>query len=142
MLVAKSGDKVRVHFVGRLEDGTVFDSSRDREPREYIIGEGFYFSGFEHGVEGLKIGESTTVTIPPEKAYGPWIEELTVRVRKNDLPEDVKPVVGEKIRVWRPDGSLMPMVMTEVTDHTVTLDANHPMAGQTLIYEIELVDIL
>jgi len=142
MSKAKKGDKVKTHYTGKLEDGTEFETSKGTEPREFVIGSGFYFAGFEESVIGLEIGETKTVILSPEKAYGPWFEELTVRVRKSDIPDDIKPVIGEKFKVWRPDGNLMPLTITEVTDHTVTLDANHPLAGKTLIYDIELIDII
>ena len=142
MSKAKKGDKVKAHYTGRLEDGTEFETSKDTEPREFAIGSGFYFSGFEESIIGLEIGDTKKVTLPPEKAYGPWHEELTVRVKKSDIPEEITPVVGEKFKVWRPDGNLMPLTITEVTDHTVTLDANHPLSGKTLIYDIELIDII
>ncbi|MCD6353297.1 MAG: peptidylprolyl isomerase [Proteobacteria bacterium] len=142
MSKAKTGDRVKVHYTGRMENGTEFETSKETAPREFAIGSGFYFAGFEEAIIGLRIGDTKKVTLPPEKAYGPWFEELTVRVKKSDIPEDINPVVGEKFKVWRPDGNLMPLTITEITENIVTLDANHPLAGKTLIYDIELIDII
>ena len=138
---AKSGDKVKVHYVGKLEDGTVFDSSENRPPLEFEIGKGNVIPGFESGVIGMELNGKKTVTIPPDDAYGHRRQELTVEVSKGDFPPDITPSVGQQLQIKRPDGHVIDVTITAVEGDKVTLDANHPLAGKTLIFEIELVEI-
>lgn len=138
---AKTGDSVTVHYTGRLEDGTVFDSSRDRDPLAFTLGEGSVIPGFESAVIGLEPGQSTTTKIPPDEAYGPHNEEMVFDVPNDRLAGGVVPEVGQQLSLQLQNGQQVPVVVTDVTDDTITIDANHPLAGQTLIFDIELVDI-
>lgn len=138
---AKQGDNVKVHYTGKLEDGTVFDSSVEREPLAFKIGAGQIIPGFEKAVEGMEPGEKTTTTIPAEEAYGPHKEEALVTVERSQLPPDLEPEVGQQLQVQKPDGQSVPVRVTEVGEAQVTLDANHPLAGRDLSFEIELVTV-
>lgn len=142
MSKAKSGDTVRVHYTGMLDDGTVFDSSTGREPLEFQIGSHQVIGGFEEAVEGLEEGESVVAKLAPEEAYGPRRDELTMTVPKGQLPEGIEPEVGQRLALRRPDGGTMPVVVSEVTDEAITLDANHPLAGHELTFSIQLVQVV
>ncbi len=142
MAQAKTGDKVRVHYSGFLEDGTVFDSSLDRDPLEFTLGEGMVIKGFEDAVLGMSVGETKTISIPSDEAYGPYREDLVAVVERSMVPPDIDPKVGLVLQLRTPDGSITDVVVTEVNDDTITLDANHPLAGKDLIFEIKLVEIL
>ena len=141
MTQAKSGDTVRIHYTGTLDDGTQFDSSAGRDPLEFALGGGQVIPGFDRAVEGMTVGESKSVTIPPEQAYGERHEQLVQQVPKSALPEDMKPEVGMQLQSQSPDGQVMNLVVTEVEEATITVDANHPLAGQALTFAIELVEI-
>ncbi|MDJ0618343.1 MAG: peptidylprolyl isomerase [Calothrix sp. MO_192.B10] len=141
MVQAKAGDSVKVHYTGKLNDGTVFDSSVDREPLEFAIGEGQVIAGFEAAMVGMGIGESKTVTIPSDKAYGPHRQELVMVVEKEQIPTDVSLDVGQLLQVSQSNGEVIPVVVTDVSESQVTLDANHPLAGQELTFDIQLVEI-
>ena len=141
MAGAKQGDVVKVHYTGKLEDGMVFDSSAEREPMEFIIGEGQIIPGFEEAVIGLEPGNSTTTTVPPEKGYGPRRDELVVSVERAQLPEDMDPQVGQRLQSEQEDGQTIAFTVTETAEESITLDANHPLAGKDLTFEIELVEI-
>lgn len=138
---AKTGDTVSVHYTGKLTDGTVFDSSAQREPLEFTIGERQVIAGFEQAVEGMAAGESKTVQIPPEEAYGPHQAELVFQVDRENLPTELDPEVGQRLAFQRPDGQTVPLTVTEVSESGVTLDANHPLAGEELTFDLELVGI-
>jgi FKBP-type peptidyl-prolyl cis-trans isomerase 2 len=137
----KEGDAVSVHYTGKLPDGTVFDSSRDREPLQVKVGAGEVIPGFEQGLVGMEVGDNKTVTLTPDEAYGYRREDLIVDVDANQFPENIKPRIGQRLQVRQPDGSLVNVQITGIEDGTVTLDANHPLAGETLIFDIELVAI-
>jgi len=139
---AKNGDLVSVHYTGTLDDGAVFDSSIGGEPLQFTIGEGQYIPAFEQAVIGMKPGESKTVTIPAAEAYGSYDEELVVEVELSDLPANLDPQVGQQLQGTLSDGSQLLALVIEVTESTVTLDANHPLVGQDLTFSIHLVDIL
>lgn len=142
MSKVKEGDKVKVHYTGTLEDGSVFDSSRDREPLEFTLGEGQLIPGFEKAVVGMEEGDSTSVDIPSDEAYGERREDLEIEVNKEELPEEVDPQLGVQLQVKQNDsGRAIPVQITKVTDDTVTLDANHPLAGKDLKFDIELIEI-
>lgn len=141
MTQAKSGDTVRIHYSGTLNDGTQFDSSRGREPLEFGIGQGQVIPGFEKAVEGMAVGDSKSFTIPPEEAYGQHREELVQDVPKTALPPDLTPTVGMQLQGRSGDGQSMNLVVTKVMDETITVDGNHPLAGQDLNFDIELVEI-
>ncbi|MEX0646408.1 MAG: peptidylprolyl isomerase [Balneolaceae bacterium] len=137
----KDGDTVKVHYTGTLEDGAVFDTSEEREPLEFTLGQGQLIPGFEKAVIGMDEGESTTVEIPSEEAYGETREDLVITVPKDQLPEDVEPQIGMQLQVNQPDGQPIPVRITEVGDAELTLDANHPLAGKDLKFKIELVEV-
>jgi peptidylprolyl isomerase len=141
MTKASSGDTVKVHYTGKLDDGTVFDSSRDREPLEFTLGGGQVIPGFEEAVRDMEEGEETTVTIPPEEAYGQRQDQAVIEVAREQLPDEIKPEVGMQLEVLSAGGGSFPARITEVNDRTITLDANHPLAGEQLTFEIELVAV-
>jgi peptidylprolyl isomerase len=141
MAQAKNGDQVKVHYTGKLNDGAVFDSSDGRDPLEFKIGEGRIIAGFEKAVIGMEEGDSTTANIPAEEAYGEYNEKLVQVIERKDLPEDLEPEVGQSLEAVRGDGSRIAVQVVEVNDKTVTLDANHPLAGKELIFDIKLVEI-
>ena len=138
---AKNGDTVQVKYTGKLADGTVFDSSVGREPLEFTLGEGQVIPGFEKAVFGMKVGEKKTVTIPADEAYGPHFDDMVVEVPREKLPEDITPEVGQQLGVKRTDGGTSIVTIISVSDNAVTIDANHPLAGKDLTFEIELVKI-
>jgi len=139
---AESGDTVRVHYNGRLEDGTEFDSSVGREPLQFTLGEGSMIPGFEKAVIGMSLGQSKTVEIPADEAYGPYREELVLVVDRGELPPDLEPEVGQQLQMQQADGRVISVTVIEVSESSVTLDANHHLAGKDLIFEIQLVEIL
>ena len=139
---AKSGDAVRIHYTGKLDDGTEFDSSLNREPLEFTLDRGQVVPGFENAVMGMNTGESKTTVIPPEEAYGPHRSELVQEVDLSELPEGLIPQKGQKLRMRQPDNQPMIVEITEVSESSITLDANHELAGKALTFEIKLVEIL
>ena len=142
MVLAKVGDTVRVHYSGSLEDGEVFDSSQEREPLEFSLGHGMVVPGFENAIIGMDIGETKTVSIPPEGAYGPHFQERTLVVERSQVPPNIDAQIGMKLQLQSPEGGMTAAVITNVTEDTVTLDMNHPLAGKTLTFEIKLVEIV
>jgi FKBP-type peptidyl-prolyl cis-trans isomerase 2 len=141
MAQAKNGDTVKVHYTGKLDDGTIFDSSVGRDPLEFTLGEGQVIPGFEEAVRGMDVGETRTTKIAPENAYGPRHDGATFDVPRDRLPEGIEPEVGQQIGLTDPNGQTMPAVISAVSDETITIDANHPLAGEALNFEIELVGI-
>src|SRR5919197_1852519 len=139
---AQHGDLVKVHYTGRLADGTTFDTSLQREPLEFTVGEGQLIPGFEQAIMGMAPGESRTATIPSDQAYGPHHPERVMDVERHHLPADLQPEIGQRLHMTRQDGSTLTVVVTGVTEEQVTLDANHPLAGQDLIFDIMLVEIM
>ena len=142
MAAAKSGDKVKVHYTGKLADGSVFDSSDGREPLEFTIGDGSVIPDFDAAVEGLSAGESVTREIEAESAYGKYIDELVMEIDRGQLPQEIPYEVGRQLQVPQEDGRAAVVTITNVTDSSVTLDANHPLAGKDLTFQIELVEIV
>jgi peptidylprolyl isomerase len=143
MRPAKQGDTVRVHYRGRLQDGSVFDETFDHEPLRFTIGGGQLIPGFEEAVVGMKPGDSKTTELPVEKAFGPYIEERVIEVPKNKFARwDEQPTVGERVPILQPDGSAIDVIVTEVTESKVTVDFNHPFAGQDLTIDIKLLEIV
>jgi peptidylprolyl isomerase len=137
-----SGDTVRVHYKGTLADGTEFDSSEGREPLEFVVGEGQVIPGFDAAVTSLAIGESTTVTIPAAEAYGEHSDEGMQTFPRDAFPPDADPEVGWAVELGGPNGERVPATITEVTDESITLDFNHPLAGEDLTFVIELVEVV
>ena len=136
----KQGNTVKVHYTGRLEDNSVFDSSNGKEPIEFQVGSQQVIEGFESAVMGLTKGEKTTVTIPSDKAYGELRNELIQQVPRNQVPQDVQ--VGVQLQGVNPQGQPFVVTVTEVNESSVTIDANHPLAGKNLIFDIEVVDFV
>lgn len=141
MSQAKANDKVSVHYTGKLDDGTVFDSSHDRGPLHFTIGAGQVISGFENGVIGMAEGDTRTVSIKPDDAYGEIREDLIIEINKTDIPQNINIKVGQQLQINRPEGRAIPVLVSDVSDDTITLDANHPLAGKTLTFDIEMVKI-
>lgn len=141
MSQAKAGDTVRIHYTGTLDDGTQFDSSADRDPLEFQLGSGHVIPGVEKAVEGMSIGDSKTVRLEPDDAYGQRHDELVQVVARRDFPDDLSLHEGAALKAERPDGKITQFIVTAVTDKTVTVDANHPLAGRALNFAIELVKI-
>ncbi|MBF2014665.1 MAG: peptidylprolyl isomerase [Rivularia sp. T60_A2020_040] len=141
MTQAKAGNNVKVHYTGKLDDGTVFDSSVEREPLQFSLGSGNVIPGFEEAIIGMTPGESKTATIPPDQAYGPQREELVITVEKEQIPTDLSVEIGQQLQISQNDGQVIPVIVTDVSDSKVTLDANHPLAGQQLTFDIELVEV-
>ena len=133
---------VRVHYKGRLESGDVFDSSEGGGPLEFRVGGGQVIAGFEEGVRGMKVGESRTVEIEPEDAYGPRVEQLINQIGREGMNLESEPEVGMSLIMQLPDGNQIPLTITEVSETHITVDANHPLAGEKLIFDIELVEII
>lgn len=141
MAQAKSGDTVRVHYTGRLDDGSVFDSSEGREPLEFVLGAQQVIPGFEEAVDGLSPGEGRTVDIPADRAYGPRREEMVLTVGLDQFPDEIRPEVGQQLQMSQ-DGQVAIVTVTGVSDREVTLDANHPLAGKDLTFDVKLVEIV
>jgi FKBP-type peptidyl-prolyl cis-trans isomerase 2 len=139
---AEQGDTVRVHYTGRLEDGTVFDTSRDRNPIQFTIGEGRVMPpGFEQAVVGMRPGESNTVRVPMEDAFGPYREDMVVTLDRDRFPGDLKLEVGQTLEIISSGGQRTVVTVTEVSDSEATLNANHPLAGKDLILDVQLIEI-
>jgi FKBP-type peptidyl-prolyl cis-trans isomerase 2 len=142
MQQAKSGDKVKVHYYGRLTNGETFDSSEGKAPLEFEIGGGMVIKGFDEGVTGMAVGEKKTVNIPSEEAYGPRNPEMLVEFPKEKFPQDMEVEIGMQLMMNNGAGQQFPVVITEIKEEVVLLDANHPLAGQDLVFDIELVEII
>ena len=141
MSQAKDGDTVKVHYTGTLDDGTVFDSSVGSEPLEFVLGEGSVIPGFEEAVRGMSPGETKTTTIEASNAYGQHETAAVFDVPRSQLPPGVEPEVGQQLGLQHPSGQMIPAVIAEVSDTSVTIDANHPLAGENLTFEIQLVGV-
>jgi len=141
MAQAKSGDTVKVHYTGKLADGTVFDSSLNEEPLEFTIGEGQVIPGFEEAVIGMNTGQTKITKIKSDKAYGSYREDMVLVVERDRLPEEIHPEVGQQLEMRNPDGTGLVLTVKEVGESNVTLDANHPLAGQDLRFDIQLLEI-
>jgi peptidylprolyl isomerase len=137
---AKNGDHVRVHYTGRLEDGRVFDTSKEGDPLEFTVGAGEVIPGFDEAVRGMQAGETKTVEIEPEDAYGERRDGLVTTVSREAAQFPVEPQVGMHFGLPLQDGSQIEVVVTEVTDTHITIDGNHPLAGEKLIFDVELVE--
>lgn len=142
MRQARKGDKVKVHYTGTLEDGTVFDTSRNREALEVTIGSGTVLRGLEDALEGMSVGETKELEVASSDAFGPRREELVIQVGKDGFPTNIDPHEGMTLKLSGPEEVEVPAVITEVSEDTVTLDANHPLAGKDLTFFIELTDFV
>ncbi|MEL7144130.1 MAG: peptidylprolyl isomerase [Cyanobacteria bacterium J06643_4] len=142
MAQAKSGDTVRVHYTGTLNNGQIFDSSKERDPLEFVLGTGMVIAGFDAAVTGLEPGDSITKTIPVDEAYGPYQKEMVADIEKANIPADFELEVGQRLQMQAPGGEVMAVTITEMKGDMVTLDGNHPLAGQDLTFELELVEIV
>jgi peptidylprolyl isomerase len=138
---AKTGDTVKVHYTGRFADGSVFDTSQGKDPLEFTVGTGQVVRGFEAAIVGLNSGDSTTTTIEAPEAYGERLEELLFQVDKVRFPEDIVPSVGDQLELNQPEGGTVEVVVSAIEGDTVTLDANHPLAGRVLTFDITVVEI-
>jgi len=141
MQEAKTGNQVKVHYHGRLQDGTTFDSSEGRSPLEFEVGAGQVIKGFEDGVLGMKEGDKKTIHIPVDEAYGEKSEDMIIEYPKDQFPPDMKPEVGMQLNLRGQDGRNFPVVISDVKSDIVVLDGNHPLAGKDLIFDIEMVEI-
>lgn len=142
MQQVKSGDKVKVHYHGKLRSGETFDSSQGREPLEFTVGSGQVIKGFDQGVMGMQVGDKRTVEIAVQDAYGVKQDEMIIEFPRNQFPPDMKPEAGMQLMMNNGAGQSFPVTVTEVKEESVILDANHPLAGQDLIFDIELVEIV
>ena len=140
MAQAAAGDSVRVHYTGRLNDGTVFDSSEGRDPLNFTLGSGQVIPGFDEAVTGMTVGESVTITIEPENAYGERREEMVQQVPRSDIPDDIDLAIGMQLQASGPQGDIVVTVI-EMSDDAIKLDANHPLAGKALTFDLQLVEI-
>jgi FKBP-type peptidyl-prolyl cis-trans isomerase 2 len=141
MSKAKDGDTVKVHYTGKLQNGEVFDTSREQEPFEFKIGDQTVIPGFERGIVGMGVGDTKTIEISPEDAYGEKKDELVVEVQRSELPEDITPSVGQRLQIRQQEGNPIIVTITQMSEDNVTLDANHPLAGYTLFFDVELLEI-
>ncbi len=142
MAQVKHGTTVKVHYTGKLEDGTIFDTSAKRDPLQFKIGEGQVISGFEQAVVGMNPSESITVKVPADKAYGPHREEMVLVVDQNQIPKNLKLELGLQLQIPQKDGQKAIVAVTNISESSVTLDANHPLAGKDLTFDIQLIEIL
>ncbi|MCB0804985.1 MAG: peptidylprolyl isomerase [Bacteroidales bacterium] len=141
MSKVKKGDKVKVHYTGKLKDGTIFDTSVEREPLEFEVGSGRLIPGFENGVIGMEPEDKKTVEIDAANAYGDVREDLILEIQNNQLPSDLNPKVGMELISQQPDGQQINVTVKEVKNDAIVIDANHKLAGKDLIFEIELLEI-
>jgi len=139
---ARVGNTVKIHYTCMLDNGMVIDSSKERDPLEFTIGSGQVISGCENAVVGMSVGDTKTVKIPASEAYGEYRQELVINIERSQFPQDIDPVEGLSLHLKSPDGHVFNAVITRVEGNSVTLDANHPLAGKDLTFEIELVEIL
>ncbi len=142
MTDAKSGDTVRIHYTGTLADGSTFDSSAGRDPLEFKLGTGQVIAGFDAAVDGMSVGQSKTVEIPADKAYGAHNPEALQSFPRNKIPDNIPLEIGTQLQLQSSQGHPMMVTVSEVTDETVILDANHPLAGKDLTFQLELVEIV
>ncbi len=141
MAQANEGDEVQVHYTGKLEDGTIFDSSEDGEPLSFTIGENRVIPGFEEAVTGMEPGDTKTTEVEPEQAYGEHREDMVMEMDREQIPGEVDPEVGQQLQLRLENGQTVPVLITALGEDSVTIDANHPLAGRKLIFDIEVVDI-
>lgn len=142
MAKAKKGDMVRIHYNGFLEDGSIFESTIAKEPFEFTLGEGRVISGVENAILGMNEGETKTVTLPPEEAYGDYDKNVRTDIEKARIPPDIEPEIGMMLNAQTINGEVKIVTVTNISEKTVTLDANHPLAGKKITFEIHLERII
>jgi peptidylprolyl isomerase len=142
MAQAKEGDTVRIHYTGKLGDERVFDSSAQRDPLEFTLGEGRVIPGFEQGVLGMEVGEERTITIPSDQAYGERRPDMVAQLSRDVLPDELEPQVGQQLEMRQNDGQKFVVTVTDISDERITVDGNHPLAGEDLTFELALVEIV
>ncbi len=141
MSQVQEGSKVKVHYTGKLNDGTVFDTSKEREPLEFTVGEKNVIPGFEQGLVGMEPGQSKTISIGSDDAYGNRVDELVQEVPRSQFPEHITPTIGQRLELKAGEDQKMIVTVTEVGDEKVTLDGNHPLAGKDLVFDVELLEV-
>ncbi len=141
MAQAQTGDTVQVHYTGKLDDGTVFDSSIGGDPLEFILGAHHVIAGFEDGVTGMQVGETKTIHIPVDQAYGPHMDEMVMTIPRAQVPSHIQLDLGDVLELSQPTGESITVRITELTETTVTLDGNHPLAGEDLTFDLQLAGI-
>ncbi len=141
MTQAKDGSKVKINYTGKLDDGTVFDTSEGKAPLEFTLGSKQVIPGFETGITGMKVGEKKTIHIPADQAYGPHQKEMVIKAERKQLPPDLKPEVGQQLQMNHQNGQTFIVKVIEVDETTITLDGNHPLAGKNLTFDIELLEV-
>ena len=141
MTEVKNGDTVRIHYTGTLTDGSVFDSSEGRDPLEFTVGSGQVIAGMDAGLPGMSVGDKKRLEIPAADAYGDLNPEARQAIPREGIPDDIPLELGTQLQMQSPEGHVLPVTVVEVTEATVTLDANHPLAGKDLTFDIELVSI-
>lgn len=141
MTTVKTGDTVRIHYTGTLADGTVFDSSEDRDPLQFEVGSGQIIPGLDRALPGMEVGEKKTVEVPSADAYGPIDPAMRQAVLREGIPPEIPLLIGTALQMQTPEGQVIPVTVVELSDTSVTLDANHPLAGRDLTFAIELVEI-
>ncbi|RPD44769.1 MULTISPECIES: FKBP-type peptidyl-prolyl cis-trans isomerase [Chitinophagaceae] len=142
MQQVQNGDKVKVHYHGKLRSGETFDSSEGRDPLEFTVGGGQVIPGFDQGVMGMQVGDKRTVEIDVANAYGDKSQEMIIEFPKSQFPPEMNPEVGQQLMMNNGQGQQFPVTVAEIKEESVVLDANHPLAGQDLIFDIELVEIV
>lgn len=142
MQKVKSGDKVKVHYHGRLTDGQTFDKSEGREPLEFEVGSGMVIKGFDDGVTGMSVGDKKTINIPFNEAYGPKNPDMIIDMPKDRFPKDIELEIGMPLAMSDGQGQQFEVIVTQLKEESVVLDANHPLAGQDLIFDLELIEIV
>ncbi|MFV0513740.1 MAG: peptidylprolyl isomerase [Jhaorihella sp.] len=141
MAQVKSGDTVQIHYTGSLTDGQTFDSSQGRDPLEFTVGSGQIIPGLDEALPGMNVGDKKTVNVPCQAAYGPINPDMRQDVPRSGIPDDIPLEPGSRLQMQTPEGQVLPVTVVHVAEETVTLDANHPLAGQDLVFDIELVAI-
>ncbi len=142
MAEVKTGDTIRLHYTGTLTDGTTFDSSAGREPLEFTVGSGQIIPGLDKAMPGMTPGDTKKVEIPAEEAYGAHDADRAQTVPRDQLPDEIPAEVGTQLQLQSPEGQAIPVVISDVSDETITIDANHPLAGKDLVFDVELVEIV
>jgi FKBP-type peptidyl-prolyl cis-trans isomerase 2 len=138
----QQGHKVQVHYTGKLNNGELFDTSEGKEPLEFTVGQGMVIPGFDNALLDMKVGDKKTVNIPVDQAYGPVQEDMIIQFPKTEVPSDVAPQVGQEFQLTDDQGNIIPVIVIDITSEHVIMDANHPLAGQELNFDIELVGIM